>query len=265
MKIVDVDSANEGYFMNCRLETASVNYTDGQKIRKTYIANHNKKGQGIKLMMDDEGAIVGRLHYVPIEYSPLVGENILVILCLYIHMYKHNIGDKRNIGYGKHFLDYVENEAGNRGFDGVAVWAMDWNWNPVSFYFHNGYIEADRLDRVVVAWKPFKNEASKPKLARIPAEYFNIVSEDKVVLILADNDWCNCRNKMNTAIEAIDGIEHMAEVHIVTENSPGGYVHLGYAGGIFIDGEPYHPYQHLGGSIDLREYIIKKYKEKQSS
>jgi len=265
VRIIDVDNNNEGYFMNCVLDTELKNYNSEQVIRKTYIDKHKQKGQGAKLMMDDGGTIVGRLHYVPIEFSPLVGENLLVILCLYVHMYKHNIGDKRNKGYGSLFLDYIEKEARKNNFNGIAVWAMDWDWNPVSFYLHRGYIEADRIDKVVVAWKPFNNKAVKPKLARIPEEYFNRKSEYKVSLVLADNDWCNCRNRMNTAFEAIRGIEDRVEVHIVTENEPGGYVHLGYAGGIFIDGEPYHPYRHLGSSSDLREYIISKHAEKQNN
>lgn len=52
------------------------------------------------------------------------------------------------------------------------------------------------------------------------------------------------------------------EIRLVTENSPGGYIHLGYAGGIFIDGEPYHPYDHLGGADGIREAILKAYDKK---
>lgn len=159
-------------------------------------------------------------------------------------------------------MDFVENEAINHKFDGVAVWEMDWDWNPVSFYLHKGFSIADRIDKAVVAWKPFNDKAIKPKLARVPKIYFKLKYSNKVQVVLADNDWCNGRNRLEKALK---GIEDIVEIHIVNDHSPGGYIHLGYAGGIFLDGEPYHPFEHLGGSTELNKYIIEKYENKNCS
>ena len=40
-------------------------------------------------------------------------------------------------------------------------------------------------------------------------------------------------------------------------------IHLGYVGGVFLDGKAYRPYQLIGTSEDLREEIIRIYKQKQ--
>ncbi|MDX1359713.1 MAG: hypothetical protein R3232_12840, partial [Clostridia bacterium] len=84
MKIIDAGSVGEGYFYNCGLDSAVLEEGCEQILRKKYTDEY--PGQGMKLMLDDEGTVVGRLHYVPIGLSPLTGDNILVILCLYIHM-----------------------------------------------------------------------------------------------------------------------------------------------------------------------------------
>lgn len=95
MKIIDVNDENEGCFYNCGLVKENPEASDEDQMRKAYIKEY--PGQGLKLMIADDGTVVGRLHYVPIELSPLIGDNILVILCLYIHMYKHNVGDWRRL------------------------------------------------------------------------------------------------------------------------------------------------------------------------
>jgi hypothetical protein len=68
---------------------------------------------------------------------------------------------------------------------------------------------------------------------------------------------------MDTALKAIEGIEDKVDVRIAHDHRPGGYVHLGYAGGIFIEGMPYRPYEHLGSSEDLRTFVLERYRQKQ--
>ena len=110
---------------------------------------------------------MGKCHTIPIEYSPFVGVDLLAILCIYVHLYEHSVGDQRNKGHGCYILNQIEQDARNRGFNGVVAWGMDWDiWNPVSFYEHMGFERVDREDKVVAVWKPFSKDAKPPKLMR---------------------------------------------------------------------------------------------------
>ncbi len=86
------------------------------------------------MLLDEEERIVGKCQTSPIEFSPLVSQDLLVILCLYVHLYQREIGDERRKGYGSFMQDKVEELALEEGYQGIAVWAMDWDCNPVSFY-----------------------------------------------------------------------------------------------------------------------------------
>lgn len=157
-------------------------------------------------------------------------------------------------------LNQIERYARSSGFKGVVAWAMDWDWNPVSFYEHMGYVRADVQDKVVVVWKPFCEEAEPPRLLRledVPSE-----SRDKVRVLVADNPWCDGNGKLMTAREAIKGIEHLVDYTEVGPPCRDRIIHLGHVGGVFLDGQAYRPYQLIGTSEDLRAEIVRLYSRK---
>ena len=63
--------------------------------------------------------------------------------------------------------------------------------------------------------------------------------------------------------EAIEGIEHLVEYTEVEPPCGNGIIHLGYVGGVFLDGKVYRPYQLLDNAADLREEIIRLHERKQ--
>jgi len=212
----------------------------------------------------DDGSIVCKCHTIPIEHSPLVGRDLLVILCLYVHMYdRRHLGDQRGRGYGRYVLEQVEREARASGFKGLAAWAMDWTWNPVFFYDRMGYARVDREDKVVVVWKPFVGDADPPRLLRLAD--LPITDGPRVHVLVADNRWCNNNDKLATAREAIQGIKHMIDYAEVGPPCRGRIIHLGHVGGVFLDGRPYRPYQLIGASADLRAEIVLLYERKRQS
>jgi N-acetylglutamate synthase-like GNAT family acetyltransferase len=261
MQIVDISANTERAFFSCLHleEPESVEYTAHSR---NWYAEHKDKGYKAQVLVLDDGRIVGKCHYVPIEHSPFVGKDLLAILCLTVHPYEHHVGDQRNRGFGRFMLNHIEQDARFSGFKGVVAWAMEWDyWNPVSFYEHMGYSRVDTEDEVVAVWKPFRRDAEPPRLLRldsVPGE-----GSEKVNVFVADNQWCDCNGKLMTAREAIKGIEHLVEY---TEAEPpccNRIIHLGHVGGVFLDGRVYRPYQLIGDSEDLRAEIIRLHERKQ--
>jgi hypothetical protein len=90
-----------------------------------------------------------------------------------------------------------------------------------------GYSRVDTEDDVVAVWKPFCRDAEPPRLLRldrVPGEGSETEAEPP------------CCNRI---------------------------IHLGYVGGVFLDGTPYRPYQLIGDSEDLRAEIIRLHERKQ--
>jgi GNAT superfamily N-acetyltransferase len=260
MELADISADTERAFFTC-LHTERPEDLESTAHRRKWYAEYRDKGYKAQVLILDDGRIVGKCHYIPIEHAPFVGKDLLAILCIYVHMYEHHIGDQRRRGYGRFMLNHIEQYARSSGFKGVVAWAMDWDWNPVSFYEHMGYSRVDAQDRVVVVWKPFFRDAEPPRLLRLddlPRE-----GSEKVCVLVADNQWCNSNAKLMKTREAIRGIEHLVEYTEVKSPCCNRVIHLGHVGGVFLDGRAYRPYQLIGKSEDLRAEIIRLYGRKQ--
>jgi GNAT superfamily N-acetyltransferase len=257
MQLIDINRKNQKYFFTC-LWPEKEGWNNIINERKKWYNDFRKKGYQAKLLMNEEGQIAGKCHYVPIEYSPLIGKDLLVILCLYVHVYDHYIGDQRGKGYGRFMLYEVEKMARSEGYGGVATWAMDWHWNPMTFYVHMGYREADRIDKAVVLWKPFRDMIA-PRFNRI---HPHKKIKRKVQIVVSDNAWCNGNNKIRVVREAIRDLKDKVDYYETLCPCHGGMLHLGHVGGIFLDGEPYKPYELVGEPDELRNTIIALYEEK---
>ena len=200
MEFAEITEQTQDAFFRC-LSAPGREPPDLASPRRQGYAAYCERGYRAKVLRLDSGEIVGKCHTIPIEHSPLVGRDLVVILCLYVHMYAHHIGDQRGKGYGQTMLRQVEQDALDLGFKGVAAWAMDWDWNPVSFYDRMGYIRVDREDKVVVVWKPLHPDAEPPRLMRLPER--TLSAGDKVDVFVADNAWCNDCHKLRT-VRALD-------------------------------------------------------------
>ena len=195
------------------------------------------------------------------QYSPFVGKDLLAILCVTVWPYEHLYGDQRHKGYGRFMLHHIEQYARFSGFKGVVTWAMDWDWNPASFYERSGYSRVDVEDKVVVLWKKFHEDAEPPRLLRLE----HVPSEDskKIRVVVADNPWCDNNMKLMKVREAIEGIENLVDYAEVGPPQCNRMIHLGYVGGVYLDGKVYRPYEFLDSAEDLREEIVRLYELKQ--
>ena len=110
MKLVDISADTERAFFTCLHleEPENLEYT--APLRNWY-AEYKNKGYKAQVLILDDGRIVGKCHYIPIEHSPFVGDNLLAILCITVWPYEHLMGDQRDKGYGRFML---------RGWDNIT-------------------------------------------------------------------------------------------------------------------------------------------------
>lgn len=256
MKIVEIDKDTEGTFFRC-LHDEKPQDPEITRIRQGWYAKMKPLGLRAKVLIEENGDVVGLCQYLPIEYSPFEGKDILAILCMWIHGYEHLIGNQQGKGYGRIFLDHVEEDARKSGYKGVAVWGKDYPyWNPVSFYEHMGYTRTDKDGNNVLVWKTWNVSAEAPKIKHVALPKPN--SEDKINITAFMCGWCI--GEIEGALEARDvvrGIEDIACCSIVDiSSSPT------INGTVYLDEKPYRP---DGPPYTINEFkadIIKKHKEK---
>ena len=110
MELTNINKRSQHLFFSCLWPDIPRNDYVIQSRREWY-SRHINKGYEAKVLIDDNGAIVGKCQTIPVEYSPLIGNDLMIILCLYVHMYDQYIGDQRGKGYGRYMLKEVENLA----------------------------------------------------------------------------------------------------------------------------------------------------------
>lgn len=260
MQLEEISVDTERAFFTC-LHLEEPEDRGMTEARRRWYAKYKDRGYRAQVLTLFDGTVAGKCHSVPVEHSPFVGRDLLAVLCIYVHMYDHHIGDQRHRGYGRRILEQVEQDARRRQFKGVVAWAMDWDeWNPVSFYEHMGYTRVDQEDRVVAVWKPFTAEAQSPSLLRLST--LPSVEPTKISVLVADNMWCSSNGKLVTVREAIKDIRQMVQYTEVSTPHRDRILGLGYLGGVFLDSIPYRPYELMGTSDELREEIIRRYAQK---
>lgn len=262
MRLVDVTNKTENTFFRCMHLELPENL-EVTTIRRQWYEKNKDKGLRAKVLILDNGQIIGLCQYIPIEYSHLIGENLLVILCIWVHGYDHGVGNQQGKGYSRFMLNSIEEDARVSGAKGVAAWGMDWeiNWMPVSFFEHMGYQRADKEDKVIVVWKPFCPDAKPPLLKRLTVPPSK--GAVKVKVTVASNGWCGCL-KFLDAREAVAGLEDIVEYEELDTPDCATILHVGNVGGIFLDGKVFKPYEPPGCVDDLRAEILRLYEQKEN-
>ncbi len=263
MKLVDVAEKTENIFFRCLHDEIPEN-SQVTSIRKQWYERNKEKGLRAKLLILDKGKIGGLCQYIPIEHSPLVGEDLLAILCIWVHGYEHGVGIQQSKGYGRFMLNSIEEDARISGTKGVAAWGVDWkiNWMPVAFFEHMGYERVDEEEKVAVFWKPFHPDAKPPRLLRLDNPPPKGI--DKVNVTVAVNGWCGSY-KFLICREAVQGLEDIVEYAEVGTPECSAILHFGRVGGVFLDGEPFKPYEPPGSPDELRAEIVRLYERKRRS
>jgi GNAT superfamily N-acetyltransferase len=256
MKLVDVDDSTERTFFHC-LHDEAPDDPRVMDMRRAWYRENLENGLRAKVLILDTGEVVGLAQYMPIEHTHLVGRDLMAILCMWVHGYEHHVGNQQGRGYGRYILESVEEDARASGAAGVAAWGMDFPyWNPVSFYEHAGYERADRSGMAVLVWKPFRDGAVAPAFLRQKRRPIG-TDAGKVPVAVFFGRWCMgvCSQCM-TARDAVAGLEDVVEYMEFDTSDRGTLERWGISEGIFVGGEPYHPYEPPCTSDALRRDIL---------
>ena len=255
MKLIEVDRDTEATFLRC-LHDEVPDDPRVIQLRRGWFEEQRERGLRAKVLVLDTGEVAALCQYAPIEHTHMVGENLLAILCIWVHGYDHHIGNRQGAGYGRFILRAIEEDARASDADGVAAWGMDFPyWNPVSFYEHMGYVRVEKSGEAVLVWKPFRETASPPKFlhqTRRP-----ILESDKISVMVFMNGWCTggCERVVTTR-EAVEGLDDIVEYRELHTSDPVVMHAWGIADGLFVEGERYRPNEPPWTSDVLRADLL---------
>lgn len=187
-RVESVSPVTEGTFFRC-LHDERPDDPEVARIRRDWYERHIPLGLRAKVLVTDADEVAGLCQYIPIQYSHYAGSDLMAVLCMWVHGYRHHIGNRQGLGYGRMMLEHIEDDARDSGLRGVAVWGKDFPyWNPVSFYEHMGYVRADQEGNDVLVWKPFDGSAEPPRLLR--QRKTGPLHDDRVALVSLFTGWC---------------------------------------------------------------------------
>jgi len=103
MIITDITLENEKLYFCC-LEEWSEEMTEAGDYKQRWYERMKDKGVKVKFALDENNVIGGMIQYIPIEHTGFEGENLYVVLCIWVHGYNKGRGDYRKRGMGKSVL-----------------------------------------------------------------------------------------------------------------------------------------------------------------
>lgn len=192
MQIIDLNPENEHHYFCC-LEEWSEDMKEAGNYKQKWYACMKDKGLKVKLAVDDNGTIGGMIQYIPVEYSTVEGENLYVVLCIWVHGHKQGRGDYRKKGMGKALLKAAEEDSKNLGADGLVAWGLIIPvFMQASWFKRQGYKVVDKSGITRLLWKPFNDKATPPRFMKPQ----NIPGKDKgkVSVKMFRYGWCQAYN-----------------------------------------------------------------------
>ncbi|MGD0999751.1 MAG: GNAT family N-acetyltransferase [Candidatus Brocadiia bacterium] len=120
MRLVDIAESTEGTFFRC-LHDEKPEIPGVTALRRRWYERLKRRGLRAKVLMREDGAVLGLCQYVPIEHSHFIGRDLFAILCIWVHGYEHLVGNQQRKGYGRFILNSIEEDARGSGAKGVAA------------------------------------------------------------------------------------------------------------------------------------------------
>ena len=193
MRAIDLSDEHRELFSMC-LEDWSEEAAEAGPRRGCWIDRHLQRGLRAKLALDDSGEVGGMIQYLPIEESWADGEDLYLILCIWVHGHKQGRGNFQGHGMGSALLEAAEADAEAFGAKGMAAWGIALPfWMKASWFRKHGYMKADRQGMAVLLWKPFAADAAQPrwfdKGTQLPEPM-----PGKVNVTVFTSGWCMAQN-----------------------------------------------------------------------
>ena len=192
MNVIDLaDDHRQLYFM-C-LEDWSEEIKEAGTRKELWYKGMVEKGLRVKLALDDGGQVGGMIQYGPIEHSFADGNDLYIIYCIWVHGYKQGRGNFQKKGMGKALLAAAEDDARDRGAQGMAAWGMFLPfWMKASWFKKQGYSKVDRQGLSVLLWKPFIDTVKPPQWIKQKKKPETV--QGKVTVTAFVNGWCQVQN-----------------------------------------------------------------------
>jgi hypothetical protein len=113
----------------------------------------------------------------------------------------------------------------------------------------------------VLVWKPFSERATAPRFMRQTRRPAG--DPERVTLAVFVNGWCmgSCEQSI-LAREAIEGLEDQVEYMEFDGSDPEVRASWGISDGVYLDGEPYRPYDPPWESEVLRTDLLELMEKK---
>lgn len=192
MKIIDLTPEYEQLYFVC-LEDWSDEMKDAGNHKAHWYSKMKDKGLRVKLAEDDEGKIGGMIQYIPVEHSFVKGQDMYVILCIWVHGHKEGRGDFTGKGMGQALLKAAEDDVRNMGKKGIIAWGVVLPFfMRASWFKKHEYKKVDRDGITALLWKPFSEDAIIPSLiTRVKLPDKGI---DRVNIDAFNSGWCQAFN-----------------------------------------------------------------------
>ena len=139
MKIVDLTPPYEETYLVC-LEDWSTEMAEAGDRKARWYEKMRDRGLRVKLAVDDDARVVGMVQYLPIEHSTAIGEDLYMIMCIWVHGHKQGVGNRQGRGVGAALLAAAEADACDLGAKGIAAWGLRFPiWMKASWFSGHGY------------------------------------------------------------------------------------------------------------------------------
>ena len=213
VRVVDLPERHLGSYLVC-LEDWSSEMDEAGDLKARWYEKARDRGLRVKLALDDEDRPLGMVQYVPIELSPAQGEDLYMILCIWVHGHEQGVGDAQGRGIGSALLAAAEEDARGLGAKGMAAWGLQLPvWMKASWYKKHGYRSVDRIGVRELLWKPFVAEAREPRW--VQEQPVVIGGTGKVEVTAFQSGWCPAANLVHE--RARRAAEELgSEVHFTT-------------------------------------------------
>jgi N-acetylglutamate synthase-like GNAT family acetyltransferase len=192
VKITDITAENEKLYFCC-LEEWSEDMKEAGDYKQKWYNQMKDKGVRVKFALDDQNVIGGMIQYIPVEQSMFEGENLYVVLCIWVHGHKQGRGNYQNKGMGTALLKAAEDDSKALGANGLVTWGL---MLPVfmraSWFKRHGYKVVDKSGMMRLLWKPFNDKAIPPRFIKQKKKPEK--GSDKVNISIFTNGWCPAQN-----------------------------------------------------------------------
>ena len=238
MEIIDLEEKHLDTYLVC-LEDWSEDIKEAGSHKKLWYQRMKDKGLRVKVAVEGDKAC-GMIQYVPIAHAFAEGREAYFIHCIWVHGYKQGVGNHQKRGLGKALLRAAEEDAAALGAKGMAAWGVSMPFfMKASWFKKHGYQKVDQMGFLepVLLWKPFSDDAVKPKWVREkkrPQPMPGQVTVDAFI-----NGWCPAMNLcFERAKRASAEFGDKVVFNKIDTLVPEVFNEWGIPDALFIDGKP---------------------------